>query len=742
MRNSRRLSLLLAVGAALAVAAFVSLLLVGQSHVRGQTPLLSEDETALLALINDYRLEHGLSTLKVSPTLSDAARWMSEDMAEHDRMGHTDSLGRGPSERLVAFGYTQASMWGEIIQAGSSTPQGAFEGWRSSPGHNATMLADGYVVAGVGKAYNPQSLYGWFWTVDFGDYDDSGVPLPTPTSVPTPKPTPTPTPTPTATPEAPASPSSAHPGASQDTMHNCPQAGKWAISVWGGADGTATDQAVASCTGAPVAAAYWIDPQTQVWLHWFPGQPGMNSLTSLDHMQAIIAFGGQRAQTTAPLTLTCTHHVAPNGNDDNPGTADAPWHTIQHAADTAQPGDTVCFGTGSYSEDVTFSRSGTADAAITFAAAPDETATVQGSLTLAPGTSYLNLIGFDILGFPVWGVTLEGDNHHVLLSHLDVAGGEASVRFTVGYSGEAPEHGSVSDVVVEDSVLSDSKYAAADCTPGPCDRMIFRRLEIYGAGTAPGADFGGDGLAVERGQDILVEDSYVHDNGGDGIDLNSRDSTGNVAGIVVRRDRVVRNHLQGIKLWAGGRMENNVVWGQGINPVVVGVYPGDYQVVNNTIAYNMYSPDYGARDYAFVAAYPENGTSAAIQLTLVNNIFAFNTGPEQGSPTGLYLGQGVQLTEHHNLYWSREDGEIEAEFVSGRDPSFTRAEIADGTWAAVTGQGQGDVTADPLFVSGWSEVDLHLQASSPAVNAGCTCAAPLRRRRRPPSGHHARHRRL
>jgi hypothetical protein len=222
----------------------------------------------------------------------------------------------------------------------------------------------------------------------------------------------------------------------------------------------------------------------------------------------------------------------------------------------------------------------------------------------------------------------------------------------------------------------------------------------------------------------LVEDSYIHDNGGDAIDLNSRDSAGNVAGIIVRGNRVVRNHLQGIKLWAGGRMENNVVWGQGINPVMVGVYPGAYKVVNNTIAYNMYSPDFGTRDYAFVAAYPEDDTSAAIQLTLVNNIFAFNTGPEQGSPTGIYLGEGVQLTEHHNLYWSRDDGEIDAEFVSGRDPSFSRAEIADGTWAAVTGQGQGDVTADPLFVSGWPEVDPHLQAGSLAVNAGSTDAAP------------------
>ena len=149
--------------------------------------------------------------------------------------------------------------------------------------------------------------------------------------------------------------------------------------------------------------------------------------------------------------------------------------------------------------------------------------------------------------------------------------------------------------------------------------MLFRSLEIYGSGIEAG--FGGDGLAVEKGQDILVEDSYIHDNGGDGIDLNSRDSAGNVPGIVVRRNRVVRNHLEGIKLWAGGRMESNVVWGQGSSPVVLGAYPGAYEMVNNTIAYNMYSPDYGARGYAFVAAYPDPGPSPAIQLTLVNNIF-------------------------------------------------------------------------------------------------------------------------
>ena len=36
-----------------------------------------------------------------------------------------------------------------------------------------------------------------------------------------------------------------------------------------------------------------------------------------------------------------TFHVAASGNDSAAGTEAAPWRTIQHAADAAQPGDTV-----------------------------------------------------------------------------------------------------------------------------------------------------------------------------------------------------------------------------------------------------------------------------------------------------------------------------------------------------------------------------------------------------------------
>ncbi|MGQ9571885.1 MAG: CAP domain-containing protein [Dehalococcoidia bacterium] len=275
MRNGVRLPSLLAVGVALVVGAFLSLLAVGQPQVRGQTSPLGEDEAALLALINDYRLQHGLSALKVSPTLTAAARWMSEDMAEHNYLGHIDSLGRNPWQRMVAFGYTQVSLWGEVVRGGSETPEGAFEAWRNSPGHNAIMLTDGFVVAGVGRAYNPQSLYGWFWTVDFGDYDDSLAVSPTPSPTPLPTPTPTPTPSPT-------------PG----RMLGCPQPGKWAISVWDGGDETDVNDALATCGEGWIAAAYHIDPHIQDWSRWLAGRPELSDLQVLNHMQAVITLGG------------------------------------------------------------------------------------------------------------------------------------------------------------------------------------------------------------------------------------------------------------------------------------------------------------------------------------------------------------------------------------------------------------------------------------------------------------------
>lgn len=109
---------------------------------------------------------------------------------------------------------------------------------------------------------------------------------------------------------------------------------------------------------------------------------------------------------------------------------------------------------------------------------------------------------------------------------------------------------------------------------------------------------------------------------------------------------------------------------------------------------------------------------------MVNNIVAFNTGPEVGDPRGIYLGPGVTLTESNNLFWSREDGEIQADCIQGHDVWFTRADIGNGAWASFSGQGEGDLTADPLFLAGWPEFDIRLNGGSPAIGAGLASGAP------------------
>jgi len=166
-------------------------------------PQLGQDEEALLDLINAHRVENGLSPLSISPTLTDAALWMSRDMGEKDYFSHTDSLGRDPFQRMADFSYNYNAWKGENLAAGSDTAQLTFQLWRDSPGHNANMLNANFVVVGLAKAYDSDSTYRWYWSADFGGYDDGGSPPPTGTPVPTqtPEPSPTSTPTPTQTPE-------------------------------------------------------------------------------------------------------------------------------------------------------------------------------------------------------------------------------------------------------------------------------------------------------------------------------------------------------------------------------------------------------------------------------------------------------------------------------------------------------------------------------------------------------------
>src|SRR5689334_4485558 len=75
-----------------------------------------------------------------------------------------------------------------------------------------------------------------------------------------------------------------------------------------------------------------------------------------------------------------TFYVAPTGADAAAGSAQAPWQTLQHAANSVKAGDTVIVEPGTYAGfDLT--TSGTAAARITFKAQPGVVINQQNPIT-------------------------------------------------------------------------------------------------------------------------------------------------------------------------------------------------------------------------------------------------------------------------------------------------------------------------------------------------------------------------
>ncbi|SPE51108.1 exported hypothetical protein [Verrucomicrobia bacterium] len=108
--------------------------------------------------------------------------------------------------------------------------------------------------------------------------------------------------------------------------------------------------------------------------------------------------------------------AAPGAADTNPGTEEKPLKTLQHAADAAKPGDTVCVMSGKYDERVKVTTDGVEGRPITFRSMPRHCATVSGFDLQA---NYLRIEGFDITAAkPAVAVQLGGSHCEVLDNYI------------------------------------------------------------------------------------------------------------------------------------------------------------------------------------------------------------------------------------------------------------------------------------------------------------------------------------
>jgi uncharacterized protein YkwD len=111
----------------------------------------------------------------INAQLAAAAQDHSIDMACFGLLSHSGSDASSIYERLVSAGYPPSS-YGEIIYA-SGYPQSAFDWWMGDPPHRAEILNSAYTEMGTGYAYNADSFYKGYYTVDLGadEWQETGT---------------------------------------------------------------------------------------------------------------------------------------------------------------------------------------------------------------------------------------------------------------------------------------------------------------------------------------------------------------------------------------------------------------------------------------------------------------------------------------------------------------------------------------------------------------------------------------
>ena len=96
----------------------------------------------LAALVNQYRVSHGLPALMVDATVAGLAREHSAAMAKAGQLNHDDFPSRVRRSGLA--------ICVENVGWNYRSPEGQFDGWRASPGHNGNMRDPRVERMGIG----------------------------------------------------------------------------------------------------------------------------------------------------------------------------------------------------------------------------------------------------------------------------------------------------------------------------------------------------------------------------------------------------------------------------------------------------------------------------------------------------------------------------------------------------------------------------------------------------------------
>ncbi len=110
--------------------------------------VLAGEETKLLALTNNLRLEKGLTTLSPIVPLHVSSKYKASDMADLHYFSHISPNGYGLAHFLATAGYRYNTA-GENLAMGFSSAEEIFSSWVQSPTHYANLIDPEYKEFGV-----------------------------------------------------------------------------------------------------------------------------------------------------------------------------------------------------------------------------------------------------------------------------------------------------------------------------------------------------------------------------------------------------------------------------------------------------------------------------------------------------------------------------------------------------------------------------------------------------------------
>jgi hypothetical protein len=442
-----------------------------------------------------------------------------------------------------------------------------------------------------------------------------------------------------------------------------------------------------------------------------------------------------------------SYWVATDGEDGGDGSRDAPWATLQHAADAATPGSTVYVRGGVYAQRLAIDVSGAPGRPIVFRNAPSEHPVLDGSslevgqefspMISVDGARYVEIRGLEIRGHrtdlsghnPV-GILVTGASDHVSIAGNVVhdmgttfqgrIGGDAHgiavygnladhpiddvvIRdnqlydLTLGSSEALVVNGNVTGFLIQDNIVHDTNNigivaigyegTAPDPSVDVARNGIIRGNTVYNVDSygnpAYGTDRSANGIYVDGGRDVLVEGNIVHDVN-IGMEFASEHHGRSTSFVTAR---------------------NNVIF----DATVIGIAIGGYDrhrgstegcvIVNNTV-------------------YETSGVGLLVQFDTRDNIIQNNivvAGPTAEFVENPYTENANNLVDH-NLYWSTDGSDTGVWQWKGRDYGDF------GGWRARSGVDRHSIFADPGFVDPEAH-DFRLTGGSSAIDVGTFVAA-------------------